>query len=207
MACQKTNPIQFKANLRSHRMLLLDPLGRQMCVLWAPLESMSCLPKTATKSLRDAALLTLEGHAGCRSVALPGGDGMCCVFFFLFLNSFGASYLQVRAAAPEGSGLTMKMMDGLATSSTPMVRRLRCSTLSPLTPGTPTSALFSGVSSISSSTCACFSLLNCLEFALYSKLWASPQFVTELRHAEPAYAGDTRQCTLTRHQRPELQHL
>ena len=49
---------------------------------------------------------------------------------------------------------TMKMMEGLATSSTPMVRRLRCSTLSPLTPGTPTSALASGASSISSSTCS-----------------------------------------------------
>ncbi len=49
---------------------------------------------------------------------------------------------------------TMKMTEGLATSSTPMVRRLRCSTLSPLTPGTPTSALRSGASSISSSTCA-----------------------------------------------------
>ena len=48
---------------------------------------------------------------------------------------------------------TMKMMEGLATSSTPMVRRLRCSTLSPETPGTPTSALASGASSISSSTC------------------------------------------------------
>ena len=47
----------------------------------------------------------------------------------------------------------MKITDGLATSSTPMVRRLRCSTLSPLTPGTPTSALRSGASSISSSTC------------------------------------------------------
>lgn len=49
----------------------------------------------------------------------------------------------------------MKTMEGLATSSTPMVSRLRCSTLRPLTPGTPTIAFRSGVSSISSSTCAC----------------------------------------------------
>ena len=32
----------------------------------------------------------------------------------------------------------MKMMEGLATSSTAMVSRLRCSTLSPVLPGSPT---------------------------------------------------------------------
>ena len=46
----------------------------------------------------------------------------------------------------------MKTMEGLATSSTPMVRRLRCSTLSPLCPGKPTREPFSDVSSISSIT-------------------------------------------------------
>ena len=199
MASQKPHPIQFEANLRSHRMLLLGPLGRQTCVLWAPLESISCLPKTSTKSSRGAALLK----------AMLAAEAWLCLEVIegvAHQQSFGAGCLQVCATATEGNGLTMKMMDGLATSSTPMVRRLRCSTLSPLTPGTPTSALFSGVSSISSRTCA-FSLLNCLGFALYSKLWASPQFVTELHHAEPAYAGDTRQCTLQRRQFPELQHL
>lgn len=41
--------------------------------------------------------------------------------------------------SPSHSRLThMKTTAGLATSSTPMVRRLRCSTLSPLTPGMPT---------------------------------------------------------------------
>ncbi len=38
-------------------------------------------------------------------------------------------------------GRTMKMMDGLATSSTAMVRRLRCSTERPLRPGLPTMLL------------------------------------------------------------------
>ena len=46
----------------------------------------------------------------------------------------------------------MKMTDGLATSSTAMVRRLRCSTLSPLCPGMPTSVWRSGVSSTMSIT-------------------------------------------------------
>ena len=48
---------------------------------------------------------------------------------------------------------TMKMMEGLATSSTPMVRRLRCSTLSPLCPGSPTRDPFRDVSSIRPITC------------------------------------------------------
>ena len=48
----------------------------------------------------------------------------------------------------------MKTMEGLATSSTPMVRRLRCSTLRPLCPGRPTRLPFSDPSSISSITCA-----------------------------------------------------
>ena len=42
-----------------------------------------------------------------------------------------------RASRPE-VGSSMKMMLGLATSSTAIVSRLRCSTLSPLTPGWPT---------------------------------------------------------------------
>ena len=46
----------------------------------------------------------------------------------------------------------MKTMEGLATSSTPMVRRLRCSTLSPLCPGSPTREPLSDVSSMSSIT-------------------------------------------------------
>ena len=37
----------------------------------------------------------------------------------------------------------MKTMEGLATSSTAMVSRLRCSTLSPLRPGMPTRLLAS----------------------------------------------------------------
>ncbi len=48
----------------------------------------------------------------------------------------------------------MKTMAGLATSSTARVRRLRCSTDSPLAPGSPTSALDSGVSSTRAITCA-----------------------------------------------------
>ena len=46
----------------------------------------------------------------------------------------------------------MKMMEGLATSSTAMVRRLRCSTLSPLMPGLPTMLLARPSSSTSSIT-------------------------------------------------------
>jgi hypothetical protein len=44
----------------------------------------------------------------------------------------------------------MKTMEGLATSSTAMVSRLRCSTLSPLTPSTPMYALRRRSSSVSS---------------------------------------------------------
>ena len=51
----------------------------------------------------------------------------------------------------------MKMTEGLATSSTAMVRRLRCSTLSPLWPGMPTSVLHSGVSSTMSITSLTYS--------------------------------------------------
>ena len=47
----------------------------------------------------------------------------------------------------------MKMMEGLATSSTAMVRRLRCSTLSPLRPGLPTMLFARPSSSTSSITC------------------------------------------------------
>ena len=50
-------------------------------------------------------------------------------------------------------GSSMKMMEGLATSSTAMVRRLRCSTLSPVLPGMPTSEFRSGVSSTKFITC------------------------------------------------------
>ena len=50
-------------------------------------------------------------------------------------------------------GSSMKMTEGLATSSTAIVRRLRCSTLRPVLPGTPTSDPFSGVSSTSAITC------------------------------------------------------
>ncbi len=51
----------------------------------------------------------------------------------------------------------MKMTEGLATSSTAMVRRLRCSTERPLTPGMPTSVCRSGVSSTMSSTSLTYS--------------------------------------------------
>ena len=46
----------------------------------------------------------------------------------------------------------MKMTLGFETSSTPMVRRLRCSTLSPVRPGMPTRAPLMESSSISAST-------------------------------------------------------
>lgn len=49
-------------------------------------------------------------------------------------------------------GSSMKMTDGLAHSSTPMVNLLRCSTDSPLCPGVPTSAPTKDSSSISSTT-------------------------------------------------------
>ena len=49
-------------------------------------------------------------------------------------------------------GSSMKMTDGLAHSSTPMVNRFLCSTDSPLCPGTPTSAPANGPNSISSVT-------------------------------------------------------
>ena len=49
---------------------------------------------------------------------------------------------------------TMNTMLGLAQSSTAIVRRLRCSTLRPLTPGLPTCALRRPLRSTSSMTCA-----------------------------------------------------
>ena len=48
----------------------------------------------------------------------------------------------------------MNTMAGLATSSTAMVSRLRCSTDRPLMAGSPTMALDSAVSSTKSMTCA-----------------------------------------------------
>ena len=47
----------------------------------------------------------------------------------------------------------MKTMEGLATSSTAIVSRFRCSTLSPETPGLPTNASFIAVSSTRSEIC------------------------------------------------------
>uniref|UniRef100_A0A0A9CPM7 Uncharacterized protein n=1 Tax=Arundo donax TaxID=35708 RepID=A0A0A9CPM7_ARUDO len=56
-----------------------------------------------------------------------------------------------RASSPE-VGSSMKMMVGLATSSTAMVSLLRCSLERPFTPACPTSAPCNGVSSKSSIT-------------------------------------------------------
>ena len=58
-------------------------------------------------------------------------------------REFGYDFRIQDKKAEEGKcvpevGSSMKMMEGLATSSTAMVSRLRCSTDSPLTPGTPT---------------------------------------------------------------------
>ena len=47
----------------------------------------------------------------------------------------------------------MKMMEGLATSSTAMVSRFRCSTERPEAPGSPTSVPRNDVSSIKAITC------------------------------------------------------
>ncbi|KAJ7568417.1 hypothetical protein O6H91_01G032100 [Diphasiastrum complanatum] len=56
-----------------------------------------------------------------------------------------------RASRPE-VGSSMKMMEGLATSSTAIVNRLRCSVESPVTPGRPTIPSLNDVSSTSSMT-------------------------------------------------------
>ncbi len=58
-----------------------------------------------------------------------------------------------RASRPD-VGSSIKMTEGLATSSTAMVSRFLCSTDSPDRPGSPTRAFLKGVSSTSSSTCA-----------------------------------------------------
>ncbi|MFS7971038.1 hypothetical protein Hanom_Chr09g00828031 [Helianthus anomalus] len=61
------------------------------------------------------------------------------------------------ASSPE-VGSSIKIMDGLATSSTAIVNLFLCSVDSPLTPGSPTSASFIGFSStrsITSSTNIC----------------------------------------------------
>uniref|UniRef100_A0A7C9D2K3 Uncharacterized protein n=1 Tax=Opuntia streptacantha TaxID=393608 RepID=A0A7C9D2K3_OPUST len=55
------------------------------------------------------------------------------------------------ASSPE-VGSSMKMIDGLATSSTAIVSLFRCSVERPFTPGSPTSAPLNGVSSTSSIT-------------------------------------------------------
>lgn len=59
------------------------------------------------------------------------------------------------ASKPE-VGSSMNMMEGLATSSTAIVSRLRCSVDKPLAPGTPTRESLIPSSSIVSST----SLMN-----------------------------------------------
>ena len=60
---------------------------------------------------------------------------------------------KVGGGGDWAGGRTMKMMEGFATSSTAMVRRLRCSTLSPLRPGLPTMLFAKPSSSTSSITC------------------------------------------------------
>ena len=54
-----------------------------------------------------------------------------------------------RASNPE-VGSSMKTIEGLATSSTAIVNRFRCSVDRPSIPGRPTSAPLNGVSSTSS---------------------------------------------------------
>uniref|UniRef100_A0A0A9C7A4 Secreted protein n=1 Tax=Arundo donax TaxID=35708 RepID=A0A0A9C7A4_ARUDO len=56
-----------------------------------------------------------------------------------------------RASSPD-VGSSMKMMEGLATSSTAIVSLFLCSVDNPLTPGNPTNASFKGKSSTSSIT-------------------------------------------------------
>nr|GMD52245.1 Coatomer subunit beta-1 [Ipomoea batatas] len=51
-------------------------------------------------------------------------------------------------------GSSMKMMDGLATSSTATVNRFLCSVERPSTPGSPTRESLKGFSSTSSITCS-----------------------------------------------------
>ncbi|PUZ70111.1 hypothetical protein GQ55_2G198700 [Panicum hallii var. hallii] len=53
-----------------------------------------------------------------------------------------------RASKPV-VGSSMKIMEGLATSSTAIVSLFRCSADSPVTPGMPTIAFLKSVSSIS----------------------------------------------------------
>lgn len=77
-----------------------------------------------------------------------------------------------KLCAPD-VGSSMKMTEGLATSSTAMVSRFLCSTESPEMPGRPTKDFLRGVSSTSSSTCACFQdgptspLLSCAQSFQY----------------------------------------
>ena len=56
-------------------------------------------------------------------------------------------------ACEQGKCSTQKHIPGLETSSTPIVKRLRCSTERPLIPGRPVMAFLKAVSSINSSTC------------------------------------------------------
>ncbi len=64
--------------------------------------------------------------------------------------------VRITMAAARASnplvGSSMKIMDGLATSSTAMVNLFLCSVDNPLCPGNPTSALRNGTSSTSSIT-------------------------------------------------------
>ena len=130
-----------------------------------PLVGSSCTHSRVRTHGQHAHLMGCQSAATC-SCASQGlqtllGKGMCHAELPLRMvhpdSSTGMLRLHVPQVPCHDMWLavpTMKMMEGLATSSTPMVRRLRCSTLSPLTPGTPTSALASGASSISSSTCS-----------------------------------------------------
>ena len=56
----------------------------------------------------------------------------------------------------------MKTMAGLETSSTAMVRRLRCSTDRPLWPGMPTRALRSPCMSTNANTCTTHDIFSAL---------------------------------------------
>ena len=82
-------------------------------------------------------VLSLQ-QAGWQAHALPVEDDRSRVRKQMSCRARKAESKAEKSAAPV-VGSSMKMMEGLATSSTAMVRRLRCSTLRPVLPGMPTS--------------------------------------------------------------------
>ena len=96
--------------------------------------------------------------------------------------------VRITIAAARASrplvGSSMKMMEGLATSSTAMVSRFRCSVERPLTPCKPTSACSSSCSSTSSIT----SSTNCWRHHSRAHSLGHPDF------AECALRRGDRKC-------------